>query len=229
FALIADEVRVAIDRDVDIVSARQKGRELASHCGLPSTDLAVVATAISELARNIVRYAVRGEIILRLVDDHGKRGIEVVAADDGPGIPDVALATQDGALVAVVDGLGHGAEAADAAKAALRSLERHAHEPILPLIRNCHRSLAGTRGVVMSVAVFDARAETVTWVGVGNVEGVLLRAQATTILGRESLLLRGGVVGGHLPALAAALIPVSRGDALIFATDGIRSDFVVRP
>ena len=131
--------------------------------------------------------------------------------------------------MAVVDGLGHGAEAADAAKAALRSLERHAHEPILPLIRNCHRSLAGTRGVVMSVAVFDARAETVTWVGVGNVEGVLLRAQATTILGRESLLLRGGVVGVHLPALAAAIIPVTRGDVLILATDGIRSDFVVRP
>jgi len=137
--------------------------------------------------------------------------------------------TPDGALVAVVDGLGHGAEAADAAKAALRSLERHAHEPILPLIRNCHRSLAGTRGVVMSVAVFDARAETVTWVGVGNVEGVLLRAQATATLGRESLLLRGGVVGVHLPALAAAIVPVARGDQLIFATDGVRGDFAVRP
>ena len=106
FALIADEVRVAIDRDVDIVSASQKGRELASHCGLPSTDLAVVATAISELARNIVRYAVRGEIILRLVDDHGKRGIEVVAADDGPGIPDVALAMQDGYSTSGSLGLG---------------------------------------------------------------------------------------------------------------------------
>ena len=106
FALIADEVRVAIDRDVDIVSARQKGRELASHCGLPPTDLAVVATAISELARNIVRYAVRGEIILRLVDDHGKRGIEVVAADDGPGIPDVSLAMQDGYSTSGSLGLG---------------------------------------------------------------------------------------------------------------------------
>ena len=137
--------------------------------------------------------------------------------------------TPDGALVAVVDGLGHGAEAAEAAKAAVRSLERHAHEPIIPLIRSCHRSLAGTRGVVMSVAAFDARAETVTWVGVGNVEGVLLRAQATATLGRESLLLRGGMVGVHLPALAAAIVPVTRGDELIFATDGVRSDFVVRP
>ena len=95
-----------VDRDVDIVSARQKGRELASQCGLPSTNLAVVATAISELARNIVCYAERGEIILRLVDDHGKRGIEVVAADDGPGIADVALAMQDGYSTSGGLGLG---------------------------------------------------------------------------------------------------------------------------
>src|SRR5207302_3267672 len=106
FALIADEVRVAIDRDVDIVSARQKGRELASHCGLSSTDLAVVATAISELARNIVRYAVRGEVILRRVDNGTKRGIEVVATDDGPGISDVPLALQDGYSTSGGLGLG---------------------------------------------------------------------------------------------------------------------------
>jgi serine/threonine-protein kinase RsbT len=106
FALIADEVRVAIDCDADIVAARQKGRELASHCGFPATDLAVVATAISELARNIVRYAVRGEVILRLVDNNGKRGIEVVAADDGPGIPDIGLAMQDGYSTSGGLGLG---------------------------------------------------------------------------------------------------------------------------
>jgi serine/threonine-protein kinase RsbT len=106
FALIADEARVPINSDADIVSARQKGRELASHCGFVSTDLAVVATAISELARNIVRYAVHGQIILRVVDDHGKRGIEVVAADDGPGIPDVALAMQDGYSTSGSLGLG---------------------------------------------------------------------------------------------------------------------------
>ncbi len=106
YALIAEEVRVTIDSDADIVSARQKGRELASECGFPSTDLAVVATAISELARNIVRYAVRGEIILRVVDDTGKRGIEVTATDDGPGIPDVALAMQDGYSTSGSLGLG---------------------------------------------------------------------------------------------------------------------------
>jgi len=106
FALIADEVRVSIDCDADIVAARQKGRELASHCGFPSTDLAVVATAISELARNIVRYAARGEVTLRLVDNNGKRGIEVVAADDGPGIPDIGLAMQDGYSTSGGLGLG---------------------------------------------------------------------------------------------------------------------------
>ncbi len=93
FALIADEVRVAIDSDADIVSARQKGRGLASQCGFPSTDLAVVATAISELARNIV-------------DDNGRRGVEVVATDDGPGIPDITLAMQDGYSTSGSLGLG---------------------------------------------------------------------------------------------------------------------------
>ena len=107
-ALIADELRVSIDSDADIVSARQKGRELAGQCGFPSTELAVVATAISELARNIVRYAVRGEITLRLIDNGtgGKKGIEVVAADDGPGIPDLTLAMQDGYSTSGSLGLG---------------------------------------------------------------------------------------------------------------------------
>jgi len=99
-------VRVSIDCDSDVVAARQKRRELASQCGFPSTDLAVVATAISELARNIVRYAVRGEVILRLIDDNGRRGVEVVATDDGPGIPDITLAMQDGYSTSGSLGLG---------------------------------------------------------------------------------------------------------------------------
>ena len=91
---------------LDIVAARQKGRTLAAQCGLSSTDLAVVATAISELARNIVRYAVRGEIVLRRVENGTKRGIEVVATDDGPGISDVPLAMQDGYSTSGGLGLG---------------------------------------------------------------------------------------------------------------------------
>ncbi len=105
-ALVADEVRVPIDKDADIVTARQKGRELAGQCGLPATDLAVVATAVSELARNIVRYAERGEVVLRLIEDHGKKGVELIAADDGPGILDVPLAMRDGYSTSGSLGLG---------------------------------------------------------------------------------------------------------------------------
>src|SRR6267378_4198238 len=79
-----------------------------------------------------------------------------------------------GALVAVVDGLGHGAEAATAARAAVAALERHATESPVPLVERCHRALQGTRGVVMSVAVFDRSDRSMTWLGVGNVEGLLL-------------------------------------------------------
>src|SRR5437899_2501122 len=162
------------------------------------------------VSTGVIEWAV-AELVLPGQTESGDRGL--------------VTATSGGSLVAVVDGLGHGAEAAGAAKAAVSSLERHAQEPIIQLIRNCHRSLAGTRGVVMSVAEFDARAETMTWIGVGNVEGVLLRAQATVSPRRESLLMRGGVVGAHLPTLAAAIVPVMRGDTLILATDGVRSDF----
>lgn len=106
FALIAHEVRVPIDSDACIVAARQKGRELAGGCGLPSTDLAVIATSISELARNIVRYAIRGEVIIRQIDGAGRRGIEVVAVDEGPGIADLTLAMQDGFSTSGSLGLG---------------------------------------------------------------------------------------------------------------------------
>lgn len=105
-ALIAGELRVAIDSDTDIVAVRENGREMAGQCGFPSIDLAVVATAISELARNLLRYAVRGEITLRVVDDGGKRGVEVLAADEGPGIRDVARAMQDGFSTSGSLGLG---------------------------------------------------------------------------------------------------------------------------
>ena len=138
----------------------------------------------------------------------------------------VAMEIPGGAIVGVVDGLGHGAEAASAAKTAVRSLERRAREPVIRLIRECHQSLIGSRGAVVSVAAFNAAEETMTWLGVGNVEGLLLRAQATATLSRELLLLPGGVVGVHLPALTAAIVPIARGDTLIFATDGVRSEFL---
>lgn len=133
-----------------------------------------------------------------------------------------------GILAAVVDGLGHGDEAAAAAALAVRTLEHHAGEPLFQLLNRCHRSLSGTRGVVMSLAEFNPEAEEMTWLGVGNVEGVFLRGKAAGAPPREPLLLRSGVVGENLPPLMASIVPIMRGDTLVFATDGIEHGFLER-
>jgi len=130
-----------------------------------------------------------------------------------------------GVLVSVVDGLGHGAEAAAAARAAVAALSRHAQESVLPLLQRCHQALAGTRGAVVSVALFDRADGSMTWLGVGNVEGVLLYADAGGRRGRERLVTRGGIVGSELPPLRAEVLAVAPGDTLILATDGIQSGF----
>jgi serine/threonine-protein kinase RsbT len=100
------ETHVPIRSDVDIVVARQQGRTLGAHLGFSSSDLTLIATAISELARNIVSYAARGEIILRLVQQGSRQGIVIIARDDGPGIPDIAQAMQDGYSTGNSLGLG---------------------------------------------------------------------------------------------------------------------------
>jgi serine/threonine-protein kinase RsbT len=104
--LMADEIRVRINSDLDIVAARQKGRELAKRRGFGPIDLAIIATAISELARNIVLYARGGEIILRATQSKDPAGILVVALDEGPGIPDAAEAMQSGYSTSGGFGLG---------------------------------------------------------------------------------------------------------------------------
>jgi hypothetical protein len=131
----------------------------------------------------------------------------------------------DGVLVTALDGVGHGQEAATAATVAGAILEAHAAEPVTALVRRCHEALLTTRGVTMSVASFNVSRGLVTWLGVGNVEGVLLRRGLTRAEAERSLLLRPGVLGLQLPSLEAEVLPVSAGDTLIFATDGIYSDF----
>jgi phosphoserine phosphatase RsbX len=132
---------------------------------------------------------------------------------------------QSGILVAAIDGIGHGAEAANAARAAIAVLKNGVGEPIIPLVAACHAKLRPTRGVVLSLASIDAKHGLMTWLGVGNVQGVLVRADKK-VASQETLLLRGGVVGDHLPQLQAAVLPVAQGDLLVFATDGVRTDFV---
>lgn len=130
-----------------------------------------------------------------------------------------------GALVAVMDGLGHGPEAAAAAVQACLILEAKAGENVISLVQQCHERLKNTRGATISLASFDFRDSLMTWMGVGNVQGVFLRADKTRTDREELLLLRPGVVGSHLPSLQAAVLPVSPGDSLAFATDGVESSF----
>ena len=128
-------------------------------------------------------------------------------------------------LVALVDGLGHGAEAAAAARTAVAVVSQHAGDPLPRLLQRCHAALVGSRGVVMSLARFDRVAATMTWLGVGNVEGVLLYADPGSRRARATLLTRGGIVGSELPPLRADVVSVAPRDTLIFATDGVATPF----
>jgi RNA polymerase sigma factor (sigma-70 family) len=100
-----DEIRIPIQADADIVAARQAARDLASRLGFSKTDLTLIATAVSEVARNIVRFAGLGEIVVELLDQP-RRGVRVVAMDTGPGIADVEQALTDG--YSTYQGLGLG-------------------------------------------------------------------------------------------------------------------------
>lgn len=131
-----------------------------------------------------------------------------------------------GTLVAVIDGLGHGDEAADAAKHAAQTLTAHAHEPVTMLMARCHSELRSMRGAVISMASFDAAAGAMTWLGIGNVDGMLLQTSPDENVRRASLVPRGGIVGDRFPPLTPVTLPIHPGDLLLFATDGIGSMFI---
>jgi len=130
-----------------------------------------------------------------------------------------------GLLLAVVDGLGHGVEAAAVARRAVETLAASTSESIIVLIRECHAALRGSRGAVMSLATLNVMEGTMTWIAVGNVEGVLARADMRSSHPMESVVMRNGVVGLRLPTLNAAVLSVAPGDLVVFATDGIKRDF----
>src|SRR5437879_12629351 len=126
----------------------------------------------------------------------------------------VVQPTREGARIAVVDGLGHGPEAAAAALEACAMLESNAGANVISLIKRCHVGLNGMRGVVVSLASFNFRDGLMTWIGVGNVHGLLLRLDTATCGGDQSLLLRPGVVGRHWPSLHAFVRPSVGCDSL---------------
>ena len=136
------------------------------------------------------------------------------------------LPTSTGLLLAVIDGSGHGPEAAQATQRALDTLREAPEQSVIAHLHDCHAALAGSRGVVMTIADYHRAERTLTFCGVGNVEALLFRARPAAGGARqESAMLRGGVVGSHLPEPFATIIPVHGGDVLVMATDGVRHDF----
>lgn len=135
-------------------------------------------------------------------------------------------AFDNGILMAVVDGLGQGNQAAVAARTAVSVLRRYASDPVISLVKRCHRTLMMTRGAVMTLASLNLHANRLNWLGVGNVEGVLLRSDAAAIPSFERVQLHGGLIGYQLPKLHSRELAIHKGDLLIFATDGINTDFL---
>lgn len=131
-----------------------------------------------------------------------------------------------GVLVGMVDALGHGPEAAEVARLARATLQARASAPVAILVQYCHQALRTTRGAVMTVVSFDANNNTLSWLGIGNVDAHLFHADALMMRRREAIMPRGGVVGHNLPKANATTISVTPGDILILATDGISSRFV---
>lgn len=133
----------------------------------------------------------------------------------------------NGALVAAIDGLGHGDKAAEAAKRAQAVLAAHSHEPLVSLVNRCHKALVGTRGAVMSVATVNTVERTMTWLGIGNVHGALFHAGNGHGAAKsyEALLLRGGTLGYRLPTLRPETHSLLPGDTLILVSDGVRSGY----
>ncbi len=130
-----------------------------------------------------------------------------------------------GTLLAVVDGLGHGQDAASAAHAAVGALDRYSREPLIDLVRRCHDAMIGLRGVVLGLAYLDPQAATLTWLGVGNVGGVLLRADLGNRPSRVTLVPNAGFIGAEATRPTTRSVPLALGDTVILFSDGIKDGF----
>jgi phosphoserine phosphatase RsbX len=130
-----------------------------------------------------------------------------------------------GTLVAVVDALGHGHRASQIAMQAIDTMTRNAGDNVTALVWRCHEMLRGRPGATMSLASFDWETHRMSWLGVGNVAGVLVPHAFQPEAQVRRLLVRGGVVGGDLPDLHPIAVALAPGDTLIIATDGIHEQF----
>lgn len=140
---------------------------------------------------------------------------------------DLAVVTllPEGALVAGIDGLGHGDEAARAARTAADVLTEGPSQDLVLLVQRCHAALKGTRGAAISLAFVSPSESGMTWLGVGNVEGRVLSADPSATRPKGWLALGSGIPGHELPSVRAATLDVRPGDVLVLATDGIEASF----
>jgi phosphoserine phosphatase RsbX len=129
------------------------------------------------------------------------------------------------ALIGVLDGLGHGTEAAEAASCGVDVLRAARAEPLDVLVQRCHRALSGTRGVAMTLARLDFRTDTLSWAGIGNVAADLVAKHPAGVEVRSSARLAGGIVGYRIPeALTPQEVPIRPGDLLVITSDGVVED-----
>jgi phosphoserine phosphatase RsbX len=162
-------------------------------------------------ARSLIDWAVAGQALTGQAESGDRAWTKVGEAS---------------AHLAVVDGLGHGSEAVRAALSAISVLDDLDGDSPIEIFKRCHERLKPMRGAVMSLASFQAADSTMTWLGVGNIEGVLLRRRHDSqIRERETLVQVPGVLGDRLPPLMPSVVKVSPGDILIFATDGVGASF----
>jgi phosphoserine phosphatase RsbX len=166
-----------------------------------------------------------------LIEDNLRLGpLEVEAAAFALGDADVSgdrfcvIPAPAGVLVAVIDGLGHGSEAAEASGRACEVLTHASGQSLPDTVERCHAALRGTRGAVIALALFPRSSPGMQWLAVGNVEGLLLHG-STPGAARDTIVQRPGIVGHGLPRLMASTLSVAAGDTLVFATDGLERGF----
>ncbi len=135
----------------------------------------------------------------------------------------------EGALVAGIDGLGHGSEAARAARRAAQVVRKNPTQDLVLLVERCHAALRGTRGAAISLAFVSPGESRMTWLGVGSVEGRVLSGDPSATGPKGSLALERGIPGHELPTMRTATLDVRPGDILVLATDGIETAFADSP
>jgi phosphoserine phosphatase RsbX len=193
--------------------AKRQPRKKMSHAGIKPTWAPAAQTQLEPEA-DVFEPLIAWGVAVRALPGQQVSGDKHLVTPVGKGF-----------LLAVVAGVGHGEEASAAAKTAVAVLEEHAGEPLPTLFKRCHAALTRSRGVVMTVAALQPGEGRLTWMGVGNVEALVVRAETGRKTAGDRAVLRSGLVGYQLPEQRANVLPIAPGDLVAFATDGIGPGF----